>query len=95
MANDIYLQYGIDSNKLKRNYIKYPLHITTNGIGSERPYKEDLKYLYIILNLSVPELKKYFNISQPTIKRWLKYYNIKKSIKLTMENVKKTCIEKY
>ena len=51
MANDIYLQYGIDSNKLKRNYIKYPLHITKNGIGSEIPYKDDLEYLYIILNL--------------------------------------------
>ena len=46
----------IDFAKLKRNYIKEPLKITKNGVGSEKPYKEDLNYLYIDLNISIKDL---------------------------------------
>ena len=98
MPDDIYLQLGIDSSKLKRDYIKNPLKRIikkTGGIKYEKPYKEDLEYLYIILNLPREEISKIINIKERTIKRWLKYYNIKKDMKLCLNNIKKSCIKKY
>lgn len=50
---NIYDKYNIDENKLLRDYLHNPLqHIETEkGKPLELPYKEDLQYLYIELNL--------------------------------------------
>ena len=39
--------YEIDDCKLNRNYIEYPIKITSNGVHSEKLSKEELYYLYI------------------------------------------------
>lgn len=50
---NIYDKYNIDENKLLRDYVNNPLHHieTEKGKPLELPYKEDLQYLYIELNL--------------------------------------------
>ena len=45
MSEDIYTQFGIDKSKLKRDYITNPLK------RGEIPFKEDIEYLYIELNI--------------------------------------------
>ena len=95
MDNDIYLQFGIDSSKLKRDYIKNPVKVIYGKRNSDKPYKEDLKYLYIKMNLSYQSLISYFNVSQSTITKWLKYYNIKKDKKLESINREKSVLKKY
>lgn len=95
MAADIYTTFGIDKSKLKRNYLKEPLKITKNGRGSEKPYKEDLNYLYIELNISIKDLHNIFSWSYSTFSRWLKYYNIKKPIFKIEKNITITNLKKY
>ena len=41
----------------------------------EKPYKEDLEYLYITLNLSTSDIKKLFKIYQGKLERILKKFN--------------------
>lgn len=95
MSNDIYTTYNIDKSKLKRDYIKNPLYIAKNGIGSERPYKEDLEYLYIELNIRQSLLFEYFNVKHSTFSNWIKYFNIKKDSKHIIENTSNTILTKY
>lgn len=47
-------------DKLKRNYIENPLK------PREKPYKEDIVFLYIDCNLCLQELAKLFNVCQST-----------------------------
>lgn len=53
---DIIEKYNIDTTKLKRDYLKQPLNkITINtptGYCYEKPFVEDVKYLYIDCNVS-------------------------------------------
>ena len=101
MSNDIYSyikeNFGIEISdyQFKRDYIQYPLKITKNGYGSETPFEEDLRYLYININLSLQELSKLFNISIYNINRRLSKYGIKKDRKKVYEKSKQTCLEKY
>jgi len=101
MSNDIYSyikeNFGIEVTdyQFKRDYIKEPLKITKNGIGSERPYKEDLEYLYLTLNLSSKNLQTFFKISEATLIRWNRFYKIKKDKKLSSKNRYKTYFNKY
>lgn len=76
-------------DKLKRNYIENPLK------PREKPYKEDIVFLYIDCNLPLNELTKFFNVCQSTFANWLKFYNIKKPRNLLQQNVQKKCLEKY
>ena len=89
LSDDIYIQFNIDKSKLKRDYIKYPL---IKGTGSqnkgEMPYKEDLKYLYIELNLRRSFIEQYFQQCSRTIKLWCKHFNLHKS----SENIHKNSI---
>ena len=85
----------IDTNKLKRDYQKYPLKIIKRGKNSELPFKEDLEYLYIELNMSLNEITSYFNVDNNIFYSWLKNFNIKKDRKLSSERKKQTCLEKY
>lgn len=101
MSDDIYtyieqnFNIKITDYQFKRDYIKNPLYIAKNGIGSERPYKEDLEYLYIKLNISLKNIQKLFNISEPTAIRWNRFYKIKKDKKLSHKNKVLTFLEKY
>lgn len=68
MSDDIYtyikqnFNIKITDYQFKRDYIKNPLYIAKNGIGSKRPYKENLEYLYIELNLTRLNLSILFNM---------------------------------
>ena len=76
--------------KLKRDYIKNPLQKipvkTPTGYTFEKPYKEDLEYLYITLNYSTKELQGYFGLTRRVIQKLLKDFGIKKSKEKRLEN---------
>ena len=96
---NIYNKYNIDRNRLKRDYIANPLkkiHINTpTGFQMENPYKEDLEYLYIELNLPQKVLWNYFKITRRIMQRILREYNIKKDRKKVYELSQQTNIERY
>lgn len=50
---NIYEKYNINKNRLLRDYVNNPLQHIENQLGKplESPFKEDLEYLYIELNL--------------------------------------------
>ena len=102
MSNDIYSyikeNFGIEitNYQFKRDYIKEPLKKGTGGyVKGELPIKEDLKYLYLILNFRVNDLIKLFNRSKRTIDLWVKIFKLNKSKELIQENKNKTNLEKY
>lgn len=102
MADNIYDYlkeiFGIEVKDytFKRDYIKNPLYISKNSKISEKPHKEDLKYLYLILNLMIVDLHLIFtNVSKRTVENWLRYYHIKKSIILHQINIQKSCLNKH
>ena len=64
MSDNIYDKYNVDFSLLKRDYLKNPLNITLNGKGSEKPFKQDLEYLYITLNIRFDDSKVVLNDSQ-------------------------------
>lgn len=78
----LYDVYKIDNTKLTRDYILNPL-IKGND---EYPVKEDLIYLYLDRNISIPLLSKYFNRDKKIIQKWLMYYNIKKNYDKIMDS---------
>ena len=82
-----------DLLKLKRDYIKNPLNISTS-IKSEKPFKEDLEYLYITLNYSENDLLLLFKVSSPTFRKWCKFYNIIKDKNLVNKNISKGILNK-
>lgn len=81
-----YKKYNIDITKLKRDYLINPLKYIKFSNNSEKPYKDDLVYLYNELNIRRKEIAKLFNVSDGTLKHWLKYYKIQKPINLRMKN---------
>lgn len=85
----------IDEFKLQRDYKKCPIIIAPNGVKSEKPFKNDLKYLYLDLNMTSNELSLFFKVSLPTVKRWLSFYNLHKSQNLKLQKIKITCLQKY
>ena len=102
MSNDIYSyikeNFGIEITdyQFKRDYILNPLkrHPNTKKL-LEYPYKEDIEYLYLILNLTRDKLCQLFNVKIFIWKKIVKYLNIKKDTKLIYENIKKGTLEKY
>ena len=100
MSNDIYtyiedkFNIKITDYKFKRDYILNPLKKIK--LSYELPYKEDLEYLYITLNLTYSELNLIFNfISKRTIERWCHLYQIKKDSNQIFLCICKTNLEKY
>ena len=76
-------------NQLKRNYLENPLK------KGEKPFYEDLLFLYINQNLSLDKLVDFFLVSKTTITKWLKFYKIKKPKNLMRINLENTCLQKY
>lgn len=95
MSNNIYDKYNVNISYLKSDYLKNPLNITINGKGSEKPFKQDLEYLYITLNIRKDELIDYFSCSISTFNRWLKFYNIRKPSNLKIYHTKETNLKRY
>ena len=100
MADNIYdyikenFNIEVKDYTFKRDYIKNPLIKGTGSINrGEKPYKEDLEYLYIILNIRRNDLCKLFNMYD--IKPWLSFFNIKKSVYDRLKNSKETNKLKY
>ena len=95
-STDIYTLYNIDKSRLKRDYIKNPLYKGSGGSDKgEKPFKEDLEYLYLELNLTRKVLEDYFSRCNRTLKTWFYEYNIHKPSSLIFKNIIKTNIEKY
>ena len=94
---NIYDKYNINENKLIRDYLHNPLqHIETEkGKPLELPYKEDLQYLYIKLNLRRKDICEILKISTSTFKKFVNIYNIKKGYDQIYENTIKGTKEKY
>ena len=88
MTNDIYTYIETNFNikvtdyQFKRDYIKEPLKLIQNPINFGKKYeliiKDDLEYLYKILNISIYNCSNLLNISSSALKQQLKHYNIKK-----------------
>lgn len=95
-SNDIYALYNIDKSRLKRDYIKNPLYKGSGGCDKgDKPFKEDLEYLYIELNLKREILEQYFSRCSRTLKLWFKEYGIHKTQDLIIKNIGKTNLTKY
>lgn len=77
----------VDSTKLKRDYIKNPLG------KKDPPYKEDLEYLYLELNLDIAEIADFLNYR--TIFKYFNFYKIKKPKDLLYQCRARKNIEKY
>ena len=95
MTESIYSKYNIDPNKLSRDYINNPIHISPNGIDSEKPTKEDFYYLYIELNLTYNTLCNIFNVKRGVIECWNKKYGIRKTKSSINKNINETNLERY
>ena len=106
--NSFYKKYNVDITKLKRDYEKNPLgkifkeiYIKdTNKLNSrryiiEKPYKEDIEYLYIELNIPLKDILGYFNLKHFTFGEIRRFYGIKKSYSAQHENTEKYYIKNY
>lgn len=74
--------FGIDvvDYTFKRDYIVNPLvRLKTKGNPKELPYKEDIEYLYLTLNLNIKDLQIIFASSEDLVRKSLEVYKIKKS----------------
>lgn len=78
---------NIDKSKLKRDYQLNPLK------WGEEPFEEDLRYLYIELNMAELDIRKFFNKTRGSVKKWFKKWNLIKSkeqrIEVRKRNYKK------
>ena len=83
---DIYSKYNIDVSQLKKCY---PLNDKT-----ELDY-DDIKYLYIDINMSKKDIINFINLPLKTFETFLHNTDIRKSKKLSYKNGEKTCLEKY
>ena len=90
---NIYSKYNIDRNRLKRDYIQYPLKKEGKSHRYELPYREDLKYLYIELNLTKQCLCNILGVK--CVDTIIKQLNIQKPRDLVIQNTNKSIQEKY
>lgn len=97
-----YKNYNVDVTRLKRDYEKNPLqkilvekkysakaHQYYKIFRYEIPYKSDIEYLYLDINVTRADLIGYLNINLENFKKILKELDIKKSAKLSIINTQK------
>ena len=90
MSNDIYSyikeNFGIEITdyQFKRDYILNPLK------RGEKPFKEDLEYLYLTINLTREKLCQLFNKGIHPIKHYISSFSLFKPMKLSIKNSIKT-----
>lgn len=103
-----YKKYNVNINRLKRDYERNPLGKVfkeiyikgTNKLNSrryviEKPYKEDIEYLYIELNIPLKDILGYFNLKRFTFGEIRRFYDIKKSYLAQHKNTEKYYMENY
>lgn len=103
-----YKKYNVNISRLKRDYEKNPLGKVfkeiyiegTNKLHSrryiiEKPYKEDIEYLYIELNIPLKDILGYFNLKRFTFGEIRRFYDIKKSYLAQHKNTEKYYMENY
>ena len=78
----------VDKTKLTRDYETTPLKR-----GEILP-EDDLRYLFIDLNLSTVQIGKFLGKNAETVRKWTLQYNLKKDIYKVRESAKKTYKEK-
>ena len=87
----------IDITRLKRDYINNPLQYY--HIGSERhrekPFKEDIEYLYNELNMSYRQIAKYIGICKSNMLKILKEYGLNKTKEQAIECRNQVLESKY
>ena len=93
----IYKEYNIDKNRLKRDYINNPIKIVPRknygGTMKELPEREDAYYLYIELNMLREDLSIIFDRSESNLIKILREMGIKKDVKKIKENTRKKLLE--
>jgi len=72
-----------------RDYKKNPLK------RGELIPEEDLRYVYLTLNLDRPSTGRYFGVGEAPVRRALKHYGIKKPEALGQAKARATCLKKY
>ena len=90
MTNEDLLSYyilKIDTGKLLRDYLKYPL--LKKGKFREKPYREDLIYLYHELNFPTEILHLYLKCDEQRHLCWFKQLNIPRKSKEKIESSRK------
>jgi hypothetical protein len=94
---EIFDEYGVDTSRLKRNYAINPLKIIPRndhgGIRKELPYKEDVQYLYIELNMLREDASIVFDRSESGLMKAFKKLGIRKDTKKIKENLKKNLLK--
>ena len=83
IKDKIFKLYGKETEyNFERDYVNNPLQLVNRnkngGKMLEMPTKNDIYELYINMNLSTNDIKHLLNTSNPTVNKWLRYYNIKK-----------------
>ena len=94
-SNDIYVQFGINKSRLKRDYIENPLKRSKSKYLNENVDRDDFYYLFNELNLTANDLSKIFGWGKDCIYNWSKKYNIKKSKSQIINHMEQTNLEKY
>ena len=84
------IKMNIDISRLSRDYEEKPLIPYR-----EKPTKEDLEYLFLELNMTLPELGEYFKKSTSAVASYLKYYKIKKDRVRVSERSQQTQFERH
>lgn len=91
---EIIKKYNIDTTKLKRDYITFP--ICKHKIPADMPFYEDLKYLYIDCLVSYTDLYKYFfQVSHGLFDKWLQTFNIKRPVEYKNNLREQTALLKF
>lgn len=80
----------VTNYQFKRDYIKYPLvkNVLTsiNTMKYEEPYRDDVEYLFVCLNLKFNDLAKIFNTSKTFVFHYCHNHNIHKETVINIDN---------
>lgn len=77
---------NVDITRLKRNYKEQPIKKKNKQLYAEAPFEDDLRYLYLELNMTVGEVAEYIGVSKSAISSWLSKMNITKPKEMRIAN---------
>ena len=83
----------IDFSKLKRNYLKNP--IIKQAKPRDIPFKEDLEYLYLELNLTKSDVSLILGISDTILGKYFEIFSIRKPKELKVAAHQRTCLKHF
>ena len=85
----------IDFSKLSKDYLNDPIKKISYHKYNYLPSEEDLKYLYLELNLTVLDISIFLNISKAMTRGLILKFKLEKSLNLKTLSIKKKKLEKY